>query len=150
MILNNWTPFEPGFIVFDEVNFISVDTRDFHVLCVTDEIYNLTSGPMCAYENFMHRSNEFKRLHSTSAESLPFLIQFLFDKTGGEGDWRHLTYKKSGRWLKYIWFIRINETEFAVCDSERNFIDPTKLKDILDFDNEYSQASKSENDCASN
>lgn len=146
MELNNWTDFVIGTTIPAEVNFINLDTRDFQWFLSTfdldemDEVQN-------AYNYFMMQSDDFKRRHSTTMESLSFLVQFLYERTGGEGDWRHLCYKKSGGWLKYIWFIRVNENEFAVYDRDRTFIDPTTLKDILDFDSEYAQADgKSQND----
>lgn len=146
MELNTWTPFVPASIIPDEVKFVNVDTRDFHWLLYTGHLSTPTLKPV--YEKFMQLSDDDKRRYVTTAESMTFLIQYIYDKTGGAGEWRHLCYKNSGRWLKYIWFIRVSDTEFAVYDRDRNFIDPNSLKDILNFDDEYAHVDNSFNDGA--
>jgi hypothetical protein len=131
MTLNNWVPFTQEKQNFpDEVRFINVDTRDFGwILCTeipSDYVRNTT---MDADEKYL-----------ITEDGLIDLIKDLKEKTGGEGEWRHLCYK-DGSWLKYIWFIRASDTEFAVYDRYKGFINPNTLKDELDFDNEYCKAS---------
>ena len=75
MELNNWINFVVGAVIPAEVNFINLDTRDFQWVLSTSDLDEMDEVQN-AYNYFMMQSDDFKRRHSTTMESLPFLVQY--------------------------------------------------------------------------
>jgi hypothetical protein len=105
-ILNEWVPMQ-DVVIPDEVNFISVDTRDFNWF-MSEELPNpskagrfMTSGLPVAWS-------------TTAPEKLFFLINELRIRCK-DNKWNFLQTKHGGYWdLKYIWFKREASGEFSV------------------------------------
>lgn len=108
----------------DEVTFINVDTRDFHCFLSTEPLKT------SVYNHAPEKYHVF----------VDFLLEIMNDlkeKTGGDGEWRHIELK-NGDWLKYIWFIRISKTHFVMCTQNgKTYIDPLELMDSINWDNPY-------------
>lgn len=108
----------------NEVTFINVDTRDFHCFLSTKPLQ--TSVYKCAPEKY-----------HVFIDMVFELMNDLKERTGGDGEWRHIELKRGG-WLKYIWFIRISKTHFVMCTRDgKTYIDPLELIDSINWDNPY-------------
>ena len=100
-ILNEWVPMEADVVIPDEVQFISVDTRDFHWF-----MSEKFPGKVPAYPIVWS---------TTDPEKLFFLINELHIRCK-DNKWNFLQ-TKSGHafWdLKYIWFKREDNGMFSV------------------------------------
>lgn len=127
MILNNWVPFTGTERNFpDEVSFINVDTRDFGWIISTD-IPNSYAKDIA-----VQASNEYL----VTEEEMIELIKDLKEKTGGNGEWRHIELK-SKYWLKYIWFVRVAQDHYAMMTRECDLLEPGKMLELIDWSNPY-------------
>lgn len=81
--------------VLPEVNCISCDTRDFHILCYDDIIDNIDLN---VNDDVKYRKSEI----------LGYL-KSLESNSGGKGEWRYLSFVHDRSWYKYIRFIKTNE-----------------------------------------
>lgn len=106
-ILNEWVPMQ-DVVIPDEVNFISVDTRDFNWF-MSEEL-----------PGAMKDSKHTIPLHwpvawsTTSPKKLFFLINELRIRCK-DNKWNFLQTKHGGYWdLKYIWFKREASGDFSV------------------------------------
>lgn len=97
------------------INQIHVDTRDFHCLTMNEE-----HDEKIDLENLKKFDNDY---FYTPSE-VKNIVQFLFDKSGGEGKWRMLCFKSlSCGWeLKYIRFYK-TQYGFVACNREGKFKD---------------------------
>lgn len=100
VILNKWVPME-DVVIPDEVNFISVDTRDFHWL-MSEELP-------------IHKAPDYPIAWSTTApEQVFFLINELRIRCK-DNKWNFLQSKNGDYWdMKYIWFKREESGRFSV------------------------------------
>lgn len=129
-ILNTWTSFDPSTEITDEVSFIGVDTRDFHWLLGTEMPNEYTK------ETAMNADDKYL----VSKEDMIEWIKGLKEKTGGDGDWRHIELKDGhggDRWLKYVWFIRVTWTHFVMMTRTCNLLEMDKILDEIDWSNPY-------------
>ena len=106
----------------EDANFFNCDTRDFHVIC-SEEV------PQIPYQE----PNKDLQIDLSGALTL---LKVLKKKSGGDGDWRHMTFKTGG-WLKYIHFIRTEESMFQVYSREGNVLNPHTLTEEIDWSNPY-------------
>lgn len=106
-ILNKWVPMQ-DVVIPDEVNFISVDTRDFHWF-MSEEIPGAMKD--VKYTIPLHWPVAWS---TTSPKKLFFLINELRIRCK-DNKWNFLQTKHGGYWdLKYIWFRREASGEFSV------------------------------------
>lgn len=129
-MIDRWVKFDPSMEITDEVSFINVDTRDFHWLLGT-EIPN-------EYAKEIAVNADDKYLIST--EDMIKWINDLKEKTGGDGDWRHIELKDGhggDRWLKYVWFVRVTRTHFVMMTRTCNLLEMDKILEDIDWSNPY-------------
>lgn len=107
MKTDNWLPLNN----FKNENFndflvFNVDTRDFHCYLRKELEEELDKDEILS-KNFQIIKKE---------EILPF-VKDLFEKSGGEGQWRMLSFgnieKISNKWIKYIRFYNINNVIYV-------------------------------------
>ena len=133
VVLNEWIPMEADVVIPDEVQFISVDTRDFHWLLETET------------------PNEYIKKIAVNADdkylvSIEDMIEWISDlkkKTGGDGDWRHIELKNGhggDRWLKYVWFVRVTWTHFVMMTRTCDLLEMNKILEEIDWSNPYIMA----------
>ena len=109
MELNKWVPMEADAVIPKEVQFISVDTRDFHWF-MSKELPGTMKDGKCTIP--LHWPVAWSK---TSPEKLFFLINELRIRCK-DNKWNFLQ-TKSGHafWdLKYIWFKREEDGQFSV------------------------------------
>lgn len=107
MELNKWVPMEPDVAIPDEVQFISVDTRDFHWF-MSEEL------PDSSKANRFMNSGLPVVWSKTSPEKLFFLINELRIRCK-DSKWNFLQSKNGSYWnMKYIWFKREDDGQFSV------------------------------------
>lgn len=106
-VLNEWVPMEADVVIPDEVQFISVDTRDFHWF-----MSEMLPNPSKA-GRFIN--NGLPVAWSTTApEQLFFLINELRIRCK-DNKWNFLQSKNGDYWnMKYIWFKREESGRFSV------------------------------------
>lgn len=100
-VLNEWIPMEPDVVIPKKVQFISVDTRDFHWF-MSEEMpgKKAPNYPIC--------------WSTTDPEHIYFLINELQVRCK-DRKWNFLETKGGGYWdLKYIWFKREDDGRFSV------------------------------------
>ena len=126
MELNKWIDFSVNYEIPKEVEFINCDTRDFGCYFSTEK--NSKANEIIKY------APDFCLV---SAEFLLFVLNDIYIKSGGKGEWRHLE-TKDKHWVKYISFTRFNDTHFIMTtrDGEK-YLSPNKLKDIINWENDY-------------
>lgn len=131
--IGEWMNLDLSTQISEEVGFINVDTRDFH------------------YYFDVKVPNEYIRDVATKAEdkyliSEKKIIDWILDlkqKTGGDGDWRHIELKTGhggDRWLKYIWFVRVTWTHFVMMTHTGDLLEMDKILDEIDWSNPYLMA----------
>lgn len=130
--IGEWMNLDLSTQISEEVGFINVDTRDFH----------------CYFD--VKVPNEYIRDVATKAEdkyliSEKKIIDWILDlkqKTGGDGDWRHIELKTGhgDRWLKYIWFVRVTWTHFVMMTHTGDLLEMDKILDEIDWSNPYLMA----------
>jgi hypothetical protein len=100
-VLNEWVPMEADVVIPDEVQFINVDTRDFHWFMSTEPVgVKAPNLPIC--------------WSTTNPEQLFFLINELRIRCSDK-KWNFLTLNNpQHEWLKYIWFKREKDGNFSV------------------------------------
>lgn len=126
MELNTWMPLCKANNIPDEVKFINCDTRDFNISMWSDHNIDISQ---------MSKSPQYLDAIINKDQIIPFLND-LMNRTGGIGDWRHIELK-SKEWLKYIWFVRIDDNNFLVMTRNRTLIDITHVFDKIDWSNPY-------------
>lgn len=122
MKLETWIPLESSMIIPDEVKFINCDTRDFNLSAWTEYPDR---------KHFKGESDDFICKH----QIIPQLNK-LKEETGGDGEWRHIELK-NGSWLKYIWFMRIEDDKFIMATQEGQILNHETLFDMIDWSNPY-------------
>ena len=131
--IGQWMHLDSSTKISEEVGFINVDTRDFH----------------CYFDAKV--PNEYIRDIATKAEdkyliSEEKIIDWILDlkqKTGGNGDWRHIELKNDhggDRWLKYIWFVRVSDIHFVMMTRAGALLEMDKILDEIDWSNPYIMA----------
>lgn len=131
--IGQWMHLDSSTKISEEVGFINVDTRDFH--CYFDA----------------NTPNEYIRDIATKAVdkyliSEEKIIDWILDlkqKTGGNGDWRHIELKNDhggDRWLKYIWFVRVSDIHFVMMTRAGALLEMDKILDEIDWSNPYIMA----------
>ena len=106
-VLNEWVPMEADVVIPDEVQFISVDTRDFHWF-MSEELPN--SSKACRFMN----GGLPVAWSTTALEQLFFLINELRIRCK-DNKCNFLQSKNGGYWdMKYIWFKREESGRFSV------------------------------------
>ena len=109
-ILNKWVPMQ-DVVIPDEVNFISVDTRDFHWF-MSNELPSVYQD-RCGRVTKDTLNMPFGWV-TTDPEHIFFLINELQVRCKDK-KWNFLKTKNGGYWdLKYIWFKRENDKRFSV------------------------------------
>lgn len=107
VVLNEWVPMQADVIIPDEVQFISVDTRDFHWF-MSEELPNPSKA-----NRFMNSGMPIV-WSTTTPESLFFLINELRIRCK-DNKWNFLQSKNGDYWnMKYIWFKREESGRFSV------------------------------------
>lgn len=91
----------------ETVKFINCDTRDFHWIWCEETPDNNIDFSFVPEECLVDQ------------KSIYFILNSIEIRTGGKGNWRHLE-MVDGSWLKYIWFIRFDETRFAMVSGDPN------------------------------
>lgn len=106
--LNKWIPMEPDTVIPKEVQFISVDTRDFHWFMSEELPSTLKNGK---HTIPLHWPVAWSK---TSPEKLFFLINELRIRCK-DSKWNFLQSKNGSYWnMKYIWFKREDDGQFSV------------------------------------
>ena len=117
---DRWVKFDPSMEITDEVSFINVDTRGFHWLLGTEIPYTyLKEIAINAADKYL-----------ISKKDMIKWINDLKEKTGGDGDWRHIELKDGhggDRWLKYVWFVRVTWTHFVMMTRTGNLLEMDKI-----------------------
>ena len=129
-VLNTWTSFDPSMEITDEVSFINVDTRDFHWLLGTE----------IPYEYLKEIAINADDKYLISKKDMIKWINDLKEKTGGDGDWRHIELKDGHGgdcWLKYVWFVRATQTHFVMMTRTGNLLEMDKILEEIDWSNPY-------------
>lgn len=109
-VLNEWVPME-DVVIPDEVNFISVDTRDFHWF-MSNELPSMYQDRCCRVTK--DTPNLPFDWSTTDPKYIFFLINDLQVRCKDK-KWNFLGTKNGGYWdLKYIWFKRENDGRFSV------------------------------------
>lgn len=129
MELNTWQPLCNASLIPNEVKFINCDTRDFNISMWTDHSIDISQ---------FHKLKRYSDAIINKDQIIPFLND-LMDRTGGIGDWRHIQLK-SNEWLKYIWFIRIDNDNFLVMTRNCTLINMTNILNKIDWSNPYIMA----------
>lgn len=107
-ILNEWVPMEADVVIPDEVQFISVDTRDFHWFMSEELPSSLKNGK---HTIPLHWPVAWS---TTDPKKLFFLINELRIRCK-DNKWNFLQTKNGGYWnMKYIWFKREDDGRFSV------------------------------------
>lgn len=130
MKLNEWIPLSEVSTIPENVQFINCDTRDFHVFLST-EIPN---------EYIAEIVTDVDAKYLIATEDIIEWIDDLKKKTGGDGDWRHIELKDGHGgdcWLKYIWFVRVTWTHFAMMSRTYNLLETDKILEEIDWSNPY-------------
>lgn len=128
-LTNTWQPLSEEITISRKIKFINCDTRDFHIILSTK--YPTT------YEDFRQKLNETD--YTKYLVHKDTIISFLSDlkqKTGGDGDWRHLELQ-SMYWLKYIWFVRYDKENFILTTREGKFFSPEQIISEIDWTDPY-------------
>lgn len=108
MELNKWVPMEADAVIPKEVQFISVDTRDFHWFMSEELPQSMKNGK---HTIPLHWPVAWSK---TSSEKLFFLINELRIRCK-DNKWNFLQTKNGGYWnMKYIWFKREDDGQFSV------------------------------------
>jgi hypothetical protein len=111
----------------ESVKQIHVDTRDFHCLVQTED--HTEEVP---FDKLLKYGKEF----FYTPKEVEDIVNYLFDKSGGERKWRMMCFKKlSCGWeLKYIRFYK-TEYGFVACNRDGKF----KRKDfwVSEIDQEH-------------
>lgn len=129
-MIDRWVKFDPSMEITDEVSFINVDTRDFHWLLGTEIPNEYTKEIAVSADN----------KYLISKEDMIKWINDLKEKTGGDGDWRHIELKDGhggDRWLKYVWFVRVTWTHFVMMTRTGNLLEMDKIFEEIDWSNPY-------------
>lgn len=126
IITQDTDPVPHEWIYIDQYNslpaadFLHCDTRDFHIICVMHE-----SEPHIELNKLIARTKNLDIYKFNRSEILGTL-KTLEMGTGGPGTWRHLipTSARLSRinWLKYIRFIKLQETVDLVCGPEPVYV----------------------------
>lgn len=125
--VTGWKKLQEDTDIDPTINFISCDTRDF-------DVYMCNEYPKM--DDF--QMDQWKHFEKTFIDE-DFVIGILNElkrATGGDGDWRHIT-TVDGHWLKYIWFVRANDTQFVMLSKGYGIIDKSQLFEIIDWSSEY-------------
>ena len=129
-MIDRWIKFDPSMEITDEVSFINVDTRDFHWLLGTEIPYTyLKEIAINADDKYL-----------ISKKDMIKWINDLKEKTGGDGDWRHIELKDGHGgdcWLKYVWFVRVTWTHFVMMTRTGNLLEMDKILEEIDWSNPY-------------
>lgn len=106
-----------------ETNTIHCDTRDFYIKCenFTQEYLHRI------FKGIRHSNVDLTDCKFKPSEILKTLKQ-LEERSGGKGNWRHLTLESRLGWLKYIRFIKTHE----VIDEEPVYIAYTTSNDNVE------------------
>lgn len=129
-MIDKWLKFDPSMEITDEVSFINVDTRDFHCFLSTETPNKYTE------EIAVNADDKYL----ISKEDMIGWIGDLKEKTGGDGDWRHIELKDGrggDRWLKYVWFVRVSATHFVMMTQTYNLLEMDKILENIDWSNPY-------------
>lgn len=129
-MIDRWIKFDPSMEITNEVSFINVDTRDFHWFLGKDMPNEYTE------EIAINADDKYL----VSKEKMIDWINDLKMKTGGDGDWRHIELKDGhggDRWLKYVWFVRVSNTHFAVMTRGCSLLEIDKILEEIDWSNPY-------------
>ena len=129
MELNTWQPLCNVSSIPNEVKFINCDTRDFNISMWTDHSIDISQ---------FYKLKQYSDAVINKDQIISFLND-LMDRTGGIGDWRHIELK-SKEWLKYIWFIRIDNDNFLVMTRNCTLINMTNILNKIDWSNPYIMA----------
>ena len=126
MELNIWMPLSNADNIPSEVKFINCDTRDFNISMWADHNIDISHmSKLPHYSDAIINKNQI----------IPFLND-LMNRTGGIGDWRHIELKNK-EWLKYIWFVRIDDDNFLAMTRNCTLISITHILDKIDWTNPY-------------
>lgn len=107
-VLNEWVPMEADVVIPDEVQFISVDTRDFHWF-MSEEIPRAMKDSQYTIPLYWPAA-----WFTTTPEKLFFLINELRIRCK-DNKWNFLQSKNGNYWdMKYIWFKREASGGFSV------------------------------------
>lgn len=111
--MDNWIKHTEVEYDNESVKQIHVDTRDFHCLVMMEDHEE---------EVDLEKFKKFDNDYFYTPSEVKNIIQYLFDKSGGEGKWRMLCFKKltCGWDLKYIRFYK-TEYGFVACSREKKF-----------------------------
>ena len=129
-MIDRWVKFDPSMEITDEVSFINVDTRDFHWLLGTE----------IPYEYLKEIAINADDKYLISKKDMIKWINDLKEKTGGDGDWRHIELKDGHGgdcWLKYVWFVRVTWTHFVMMTRTGNLLEMDKILEEIDWSNPY-------------
>ena len=129
-MIDRWVKFDPSMEITDEVSFINVDTRDFHWLLGTE----------IPYEYLKEIAINADDKYLISKKDMIKWINDLKEKTGGDGDWRHIELKDGHGgdcWLKYVWFVRVTWTHFVMMTRTSNLLEMDKILEEIDWSNPY-------------
>lgn len=89
-----------------DTDFIHCDTRDFHILCVEgDRAETLKNIRKVAGYGTLSDC-KFTR------EEILTILKSLETRSGGRGHWRHITTESRPSWLKYIRFVKSEESTY--------------------------------------
>lgn len=92
----------------NDVNFITIDTRDFNVL-ETD----FSESEYRLYRMKAQRKFGYGTLQKFTKEEIYKLAKNLEQMTGGKASWRFIQFKENeGIWIKYLRFLRVGENQY--------------------------------------
>lgn len=100
-----------------DVDFIHCDTRDFHILCVEDN-----------REETLKNIREVAGYRTLSdckftKEEILTTLKSLETRSGGRGEWRYITTKSHPLWLKYIRFVKSEESTYIAYNAFGDIIE---------------------------
>ncbi len=110
----------------DDLSQIHVDTRDFCIL-ILNEKFDLNISKLKNYpDRFFH-----------TIEDVKSILENLYNRSGGQADWRYLSLKGEGEKASENWnlkYIRVYKTEmgFAICGNDNKALSKSVLNSEME------------------
>lgn len=125
MIEDAWIPYHEVEWGNADYHSFHVDTRDFRVLCSVNTLEDVNAEkqhPRVIPDRFKKKYNQLRqKVYFYTVEEVIEIIYQLHHKSGGDGEWRMLSFMDKSKWAgsdwsyKYLRIFRVDD-ELMICN----------------------------------